>query len=139
MKRFRILFLLVIACSLLLTLCSCSTPTRVVTASHPMHDTVFVNHTMYDSIYIDNWYVVDHTADTVHILERQIEHRYTLLHDTTYISRTDTIPIVTEVEVVREVPRGRNWLDTLSLCCLGIVLFGFLILLLCLIKGLRSL
>lgn len=139
MRRFRILFLLVMACALLLAVCSCSAPTRVVTASHPMHDTILVNHTTYDSIYLNNWYVVDHTADTVHILERQIEHRYTLLHDTTYISRTDTLSVVTEVEVVREVPRRRNWLDTLSLMCLGLVFTGFLVLLFCLIKGLRQL
>ena len=46
---------------------------------------------------------MDRSHDTLHVQERSVEHRYRLLRDTLRIHQVDSVPVIQEVEVVREV------------------------------------
>ena len=100
MKKGLFCFLFVVACTLIG--CATSRPTsQVVEAS--LRDTVYVNKVLYDSVYIDNWYYTYHKADTVVVEKTKLEYRYKVLRDTVFRARTDSVPVIREVEVVREV------------------------------------
>ena len=122
MKKIIIfLVLLVVAC----TLIGCATSrqaTQVAVAS--VHDTVYFNKVLYDSIYIDSWHHTYQKADTVVVEKTNLEYRYKLLRDTVFRARIDSVPVVREVEVVREVrrvpwyARALSWLGALFLILL---------------------
>ena len=100
MKKGLFCFLFVVACTLFG--CATSRPmSQVVEAS--LRDTVYVNKVLYDSVYIDNWYYTYHKADTVVVEKTKLEYRYKVLRDTVFRARTDSVPVIREVEVVREV------------------------------------
>ena len=124
MKKIIIfLILLVVAC----TLIGCATSrqaTQVAVAS--AHDTVYFNKVMYDSVYIDSWHHTYQKADTVVVEKTKLEYRYKLLRDTVFRARIDSVPVIREVEVVREVRRVPWYARALSM--LGAL---FLIIILC--------
>ena len=100
MKKGLFCFLFVVACTLFG--CATSRPTsQVVEAS--LRDTVYVNKVLYDSVYIDNWYYTYHKADTVVVEKTKLEYRYKVMRDTVFRARIDSVPVIREVEVVREV------------------------------------
>ena len=100
MKKGLFCFLFVVACTLFG--CATSRPTsQVVEAS--LRDTVYVNKVLYDSVYIDNWYYTYHKADTVVVEKTKLEYRYKVMRDTIFRARTDSVPVIREVEVVSEV------------------------------------
>ena len=100
MKKGLFCFLFVVACTLIG--CATSRPTsQVVEAS--LRDTVYVNKVLFDSVYIDNWYYTYEKADTVVVEKTKLEYRYKVMRDTIFRARTDSVPVIREVEVVREV------------------------------------
>ena len=117
MKKGLFCFLFVVACTLFG--CATSRPTsQVVEAS--LRDTVYVNKVLYDSVYIDNWYYTYHKADTVVVEKTKLEYRYKVLRDTVFRARTDSVPVIREVEVVREVRHVPWYAKVLSM--LGVLL-----------------
>ena len=117
MKKGLFCFLFVVACTLFG--CATSRPTsQVVEAS--LRDTVYVNKVLYDSVYIDNWYYTYHKADTVVVEKTKLEYRYKVMRDTVFRARTDSVPVIREVEVVREVRHVPWYAKVLSL--LGVLL-----------------
>ena len=117
MKKGLFCFLFVVACTLFG--CATSRPTsQVVEAS--LRDTVYVNKVLYDSVYIDNWYYTYHKADTVVVENTKLEYRYKVLRDTVFRARTDSVPVIREVEVVREVRHVPCYAKVLSM--LGVLL-----------------
>ena len=122
MKKIVILlFILLVAC----TLIGCATSkqaTQVVESS--LRDTIYLNKVVYDSIYIDNWHHTYLKADTVVVEKTKLEYRYKLLRDTVFRARIDSVPVIREVEVVREVrrvpwyARALSWLGALFLILL---------------------
>lgn len=77
-------------------------------------DTLYLSNVQYDSIYIFQERTSDYhmnplnplkpsETDTVFIKDVSVEYRYRLLLDTVYQTRVDSIPVIREVEVVREV------------------------------------
>ena len=103
MKKIVILlFILLVAC----TLIGCATSkqaTQVVESS--LRDTIYLNKVVYDSIYIDSWHHTYQKADTVVVEKTKLEYRYKMLRDTVFRARIDSVPVIREVEVVREVRR----------------------------------
>ena len=129
-KRRRILFLILLHLFLLLMLSGCKSTHSVAVAERVLHDTCYVERVHYDSIYIDNWHYTYHRADTVFRNQIRYEYRYRMLHDTVSIHRVDSIPVIQEVEVVREVSRPLSWFDKLCrysffmlLCVIGVGIF----------------
>ena len=123
MKKGLFCFLFVVACTLIG--CATSRPTsQVVEAS--LRDTVYVNKVLYDSVYIDNWYYTYHKADTVVVEKSKLEYRYKVLRDTVFRARIDSVPVIREVEVVREVrhvPWYAKVLSVLGVLLLVLILF----------------
>ena len=122
MKKIIIfLILLVVAC----TLIGCATSKKGVAVAS-VHDTVYFNKVLYDSVYIDNWYYTYEKADTVVVEKTKLEYRYKLLRDTVFRARIDSVPVIREVEVVREVrhvPWYAKVLSVLGVLLLIIILF----------------
>ena len=89
----------------------------------------------YDSVYIDRWQRIERKADTVFYDRVKTEFRYRLLRDTVYKTRTDTIPVVRQVPVIRKERYTPP--STKFLACLGIIALGASVIVL-LGKKLRS-
>lgn len=122
---------------LLLLLPSCRTLPTVQVVPRIQHDTTYVTTHHYDSIYVENQLIQERRSDTLYVDRVRTELRYRLLHDTCYVSRIDTVPVIHTVTVPRQPNRFRTWLDRLSHLYTLASLPGLLILLLCLIKGFR--
>ena len=122
----------------LLLLSSCKTTsntTAIVPVHSATHDTLWLSKVKYDSIYIDRWQRIERKADTVFYDRVKTEFRYRLLRDTVYKTRTDTIPVVKQVPVIRKERYTPPF--TKFLACLGIIALGASVIVL-LGKKLRS-
>ena len=125
----KLLFLLFLVL-LLLLLSSCRTTsntTDIVPVHSATHDTLWLSRVKYDSIYIDRWQRIERKADTVFYDRVKTEFRYRLLRDTVYKTRTDTIPVVKQVPVVKKeryTPPFTKFLGIIALGASVIVLLG---------------
>ena len=122
----------------LLLLSSCKTTgntTDIMPVHSATHDTILLSKVKYDSVYIDRWQRIEHKADTVFYDRAKTEFRYRLLRDTVYKTRTDTVPVVKQVPVVRNERYTPPF--TKFLGCLGIIALGASVIVL-LGKKLRS-
>ena len=108
MQRISFLFLL----SLLI--CSCSTQRQLQIVDRIQHDTLYNNKVSYDTIYIK---------------DKSVEYRYKLLRDTVRRVRVDSVPVIREIEVVKEVKYIPWYAKALS--TLGLLTITVLILRLC--------
>ena len=120
----KLLFLLFLVL-LLLLLSSCKTTsntTDIVPVHSATHDTIFLRSMKYDSVYIDRFQRIERKADTVFCDRAKTEFRYRLLRDTVYKTRTDTIPVVRQVPVIRKEHYTPPF--TKFLACLGIIALG---------------
>ena len=96
------LLLCLLFCTLLT---GCGTPRKTPVVERVMRDTVQVTNVKQDSVFIYRDRTVDRSHDTVYINDRSVAYRYRRLTDTIRIHRVDSVPVVREVEVVREVAR----------------------------------
>ena len=126
----------------LLTVYSCSTSRHVTQlVERTSVDTLYLSNLQYDSIFIFQERTSDYhmnplnplkpsETDTVFIKDVSVEYRYRLLRDTVYKTRVDSIPVIREVEVIREVPRPKTWFDRLCryaffLLCGALLFFDY--------------
>lgn len=122
----KLLFLLFLVL-LLLLLSSCkptSNTTAIVPVHSATHDTIFLRKLKYDSIYIDRWQRIERKADTVFYDRVKTEFRYRLLRDTVYKTRTDSVPVVKQVPVIRKeryTPPFTKFLAYLGIIALGAI------------------
>ena len=84
-------------------LAGCGTPRELPVVERIQRDTVYLHQVQYDSAFISQELYVDRSHDTLYVQERNVEYRYRLLRDTLRIHQVDSIPVIREVEVVREV------------------------------------
>ena len=84
-------------------LTGCASPRG--TAPRELHrDSLVLSERRLDSIYVSTERLVDRTADTVYVRERQVEYRYLLHRDTIFLSRVDSIPFEVRVTEYRSLP-----------------------------------
>ena len=86
-------------------LAGCGTQRKTPVVERVMRDTVQVTNVKQDSVFIYRDRTVDRSHDTVYINDRSVAYRYRRLTDTIRIHQVDSIPVIREVEVVREVAR----------------------------------
>ena len=86
-------------------LAGCGTQRKLPVVERVERDTVYLHQVQYDSILVSQERYVDRSRDTLYVQERNVEYRYRLLRDTLRIHQVDSVPVVREVEVVREVMR----------------------------------
>lgn len=120
-SKLLFLFLLVLLL-LLLSSCKTTSTSAIVPVHSATHDTLWLSKLKYDSVYIDRWQRIEHKADTVFCDRTKTEFRYRLLRDTVYKTRTDTIPVVKQVPVIRKERYTPPF--TKFLACLGIIALG---------------
>ena len=94
---------------LALSMCSCTTTQYVPVIEHKT-DTLIQTRLQRDSIYLkDSTHVSEKQNGDTLVIERDRWHtlyKYKQVHDTTYISKTDTVPA--PYPVIKEVPRQRS-------------------------------
>ena len=95
-------------------------------------DTLYLSSQHYDSVYVFQDRLLDRSRDTVYLRDVSVEYRYRLLRDTIYKVQHDSIPVIREVEVVREVrhvpwyARVLSWTGTIALLFLLLRLLLYL-------------
>ena len=105
-------------------LAGCGTQRKLPVMERIQRDTVYLHQVRYDSIFVSQERYVDRSHDTLYVQERNVEYRYRLLRDTLRIHQVDSVPVIREVEVVREVVRIPWFYQCLaSIGLLGILLF----------------
>ena len=108
--------MVILALAMCVLLGSCTT-TKYVPVPEYHTDTLRVVQHQRDSIYLsDSIYISDFVrSDTVYKTIERWRTKYIerLSHDTIYQSKRDSIPV--PVEVIKEVPRERGWLEKLLL------------------------
>lgn len=78
-------------------LCSC-TSVRYVPVESVKTDSIYINKVEVDSIYMQDSVYIKEKGDTIYMYKYKYLNRYKLLTDTMYVSKTDTIFNVVEVE-----------------------------------------
>ena len=107
-------------------LAGCGTPRKTSVVERVIRDTLYLHQVQYDSVFVSQERYVDRSRDTLYVQERSVEHRYRRLTDTLRIHQVDSVPVIREVEVVREVARTPWYAKLLAAVGLvGIFLFIF--------------
>ena len=99
MKR-QLIILLALLSALVLT--GCATRRQLQVVDRITHDTLYQSNVHYDSIYVSQDKYIDRSRDTLLIKDKTVEYRYRLLRDTVYRVKIDSIPVIHEVEVVKD-------------------------------------
>ena len=107
-------------------LAGCGTQRKLPVVERIQRDTLYLHQVQYDSVYVYRDRYVDRSRDTVYVNDRSVAYRYRLQRDTLRIHRVDSIPVIREVEVVREVARTPWYAKLLAaIGLLGLFLFLF--------------
>ena len=107
-------------------LAGCGTQRELPVVERVTRDTLYLHQVQYDSVFVSQERYVDRSRDTLYVQERSVEYRYRRLTDTLRIHQVDSVPVIREVEVVREVARTPWYAKLLATVGLvGIFLFIF--------------
>lgn len=85
-------------------------------------DTLWQNHTQHDSIWLHDSIHVWQGSDTVKIEKWHTKYVLKEIHDTTYISKTDSVH--TPYPVIKKVPAELTWWQQTRLHIINIILYG---------------
>ena len=88
-------------------------------------DTLIVTKVQHDSIYINDSTVITEKGDTVTIEKWHTKYVEKQVHDTTYVSKTDSIPVPYPVE--KDVPAELTWWQQTRLHIANILLWALLV------------
>ena len=102
-------------------LAGCGTQRKLPVVERIQRDTVYLHQVQYDSVFVSQERYVDRSRDTLYVQERSVEYRYRLLRDTLRIHQVDSVPVIREVEVVREVARTPWYAKLLAVVGLVVV------------------
>ena len=115
---------IIIALVSAICMCSCTT-TRYVPVIEHHTDTVQITKQQRDSIWLHDSISVKEKNDTIRIEKWHTKYVEKQVHDTTYVSHTDTIPQPYPVEV--EVEKQLTWWQRFRLSIANIILGALLI------------
>jgi hypothetical protein len=103
---------------------SCTTTKYVPVIEHRTDTLIQTNH-QHDSIYVHDSIMISKQGDTVRIERWHTKYVEREVHDTTYISKTDSIP--KPYPVIQEVPADLTWWQQTRIHLANIVLWLLLI------------
>lgn len=86
---------------------SCKTRERIVVVETAHTDTLRLSSNIRDSIYLHDSIYIRDKGDTMFIERWHTRWRDRTVHDTTYISKTDSVPV--PYPVIQEVPKPLAW------------------------------
>jgi hypothetical protein len=78
-------------------------------------DTVYQNTVQKDSVFVHDSTFIKEAGDTFLLEKWHTKYVLKEKHDTTYISKTDTVPAPYPVEVIKEVPAELSWWQRLKM------------------------
>ena len=104
----------------LMTMCTGCTTTKYVTVPEYHTDTLIQTKVLKDSVWLHDSTFIREKGDTVLIERWHTQYKWRELHDTTYVSKTDSIPY--PVEVTKEVPAKLTWWQQTRLYLANILL-----------------
>lgn len=91
----------------LMTMCTGCTTTKYVTVPEYHTDTLIQTQVLKDSVWLHDSTFIREKGDTMLIERWHTQYKWRESHDTTYVSKTDSIPV--PYEVVKEVPAELTW------------------------------
>lgn len=91
----------------LMTMCTGCTTTKYVQVPEYHTDTLIQTKIVKDSVWLHDSTFIREKGDTVLIERWHTQYKWRELHDTTYVSKTDSIPY--PVEITKEVPAKLTW------------------------------
>ena len=106
----------------LMTMCSSCTTTKYVTVPEYHTDTLIQTQVLKDSVWLHDSTFIREKGDTVLIERWHTQYKWRELHDTTYVSKTDSIPY--PVDVTKEVPAELTWWQQTRLHLANILLMA---------------
>ena len=88
-------------------------------------DSVHVSQLRFDSIIVEHYYTVETIRDTVYVKQESNKQHFSILRDTVYIARSDTVAreveVIKEKEAIKERPR-RKFFSSYLVCILSLIL-----------------
>ena len=112
---------------LVLMLFSSCTTTKYVPVVEHKTDTLIQTKLMRDSIYQKDSIHIRESGDTVYFTRWHTRLVKKEIHDTTYISKTDSVPVPYPVETIKEVDKPLAWWQKM-LMWLGVAFIGIVLL-----------
>ena len=109
----------------LCAMCSSCTTTQYIPVIEHHTDTLIQTKVVHDSIHVKDSTVVEKGDSIIKIEHWHTEYVDREVHDTTYISKTDTVPKPYPVETIKEVEKPLAWWQK-TLMWLGVVLIGII-------------
>ena len=110
---------------LLCAMCTGCTTTQYIPVIEHHTDTLIQTKVQKDSIYVHDSVTVSQKGDTVRIEKWHTKYVEKQVHDTTYVSKTDTVPVPYPVETIKEVAQPLAWWQK-TLMWLGVALIGII-------------
>ena len=109
----------------LCAMCSSCTTTQYIPVIEHHTDTLRQVTVRHDSVMVHDSIHVSEKGDTVRIERWHTQYRDREVHDTTYISKTDTVPAPYPVETIKEVEKPLSWWQK-TLMWLGVAMIGII-------------
>lgn len=115
---------------LALLMCSCKTIEYVPVVEKEVHnDSIYFTKVQRDSVWLHDSIAVKEKGDTVLIEKWHTKYREKQVHDTTYVAKTDSVPVPYELikEVPAELSKTQKGLMTLGIMTLmaGVIVGAF--------------
>lgn len=98
----------------------CKSHERVVVVETVRADTLRLSRNIRDSVWLHDSIYIRDKGDTMFIERWHTRWRDRTIHDTTYVSKTDSVPVPYPVEV--KVPRELSWWQRLRMHAGGVAL-----------------
>ena len=141
-NNFEKILMLILSIAIIMTVAlmmSGCKQTEYVTVPEYHTDTLIQTNVQKDSIYLHDSIHIKEKGDTVWIERWHTRWENHLVHDTTYISRVDSVPVPYPVEVIKEVEKPLTWWQKTKMKAGLVLIVGIgLISLIGLIKLLRK-
>ena len=109
----------------LCAMCSSCTTTQYIPVIEHHTDTLIQTKVVHDSIHVKDSTHVEWKDSIIKIEHWHTEYVDREVHDTTYISKTDSIPVPYPVETIKEVEKPLTWWQK-TLMWLGVAMIGII-------------
>ena len=90
-------------------------------------DSIHVSQLRFDSVIVERYFTVEKILDTVYIKQESNKQHFSILRDTVYVARSDTIvravEVIKEKEVVKTAPQRKSFKSYLICIFASILLF----------------
>ena len=119
-RAFLAIFTFMFFLFMLSLIAGCKSHERVVVVETVRADTLRLSHNIRDSVWLHDSIYIRDKGDTMFIERWHTRWRDRTVHDTTYVSKTDSVPVPYPVEV--KVPRELSWWQRLRMHAGGVAL-----------------